>query len=476
MEAKKGSRKKLLFRQAYSLNYYFLNIPAMKIIIVGAGEVGHNLTGTLAEAGHNVCLIEQSMELCERMDEEHNARIVRGNGSSARQLLELDVAKCDAFLAMTSDDRTNIISCSLAKGMGAKHTVARIHDATYSDNSIINFQLHFGIDLLVNPEAICAVELAKTIRNEGRLAVENFARGQIEVQQQKIASDSRLIGSKLKDLKLDPRVRIGHIQRDGSSEVAQADSEIHKDDLVTVFGDPEALYSLREKMDPSQRVKHVRVVLYGGSETAISLIRLLKHPRFKIRVIEKDPEKCRELAEEFSDVTVIHGDATSLRLLEEEQIGSADFFVACTKDDEDNILTCLQAVKLGADHVQLVINKGDYDQLLGILKNMLGIEVVVSPRKATADFMERSLSNQSVIPLADLPGGGRILQIHIGHSSSVTGRKLKDISLPANCLFVALQHKFQAKVPNAEDVILAGDRVLVLIDAAQEKALRACLL
>lgn len=443
----------------------------MKIIIVGAGEVGHNLTATLAAAGHDVTLIEQSASLCERLDEEHNARIITGNGSSARQLVDVDVAHCDAFLAMTSDDRTNVISCSLAKGLGAKNTIARIHDETYGDNSVINYQLHFGIDLLVNPEAICAVELAKTIRNAGRVAVENFARGQIEVQQLRVAPSSRLVGKQLADLKLDPQVRIGYIQRKDEGEVASAHSTMEAGDLVTLFGHPEALFSLREKFDPKQKFDLARVVLFGGSETAISLIRLLTSPRFKLRVIEKDADKCRELAERFPHITVINGDATSLRLLEEEQIGEADYFVACTKDDEENILTCLQAAKLGADHVQLVVNKGDYDQLLGILKTMLGIEVVVSPRGATADFMRRTLSSESVIKLADLPEGGRILEVRISHSSAVVGRKIKDISLPRNSLFVALQHKFKAKVPGADDTILAGDRVLVLVNEEQEEAL-----
>ncbi len=443
----------------------------MKIIIVGAGEVGHNLTATLAAAGHDVTLIEQSASLCERLDEEHNARIITGNGSSARQLVDVDVAKCDAFLAMTSDDRTNVISCSLAKGLGAKNTIARIHDETYGDNSVINYQLHFGIDLLVNPEAICAVELAKTIRNAGRVAVENFARGQIEVQQLRVAKSSRLVGKKLSELKLDPQVRIGYIQHEGMGEVATAESTMQVGDLVTLFGHPEALFSLRERFDPKHKIELARVVLFGGSETAISLIRLLTGPRFKVRVIEKDPQQCQELAERFPHITVINGDATSLRLLEEEQIGSCDYFVACTKDDEENILTCLQAAKLGADHVQLVINKGDYDQLLGILKSMLGIEVVVSPRQATADFMRRTLSSESVIKLADLPEGGHILEIRISHASPVVGRKIKDIQLPSNSLFVALQHKFKAKVPGANDTILAGDRVLVLVNEAQEEAL-----
>jgi len=444
----------------------------MKIIIIGAGEVGHNLCATLSAAGHDVTLIEQSQLRCEKLDEEQNARIITGNGSSARQLVEVDVASCDAFLAMTSDDRTNVISCSLAKGLGARNTIARIHDETYSDNSLINYQVHFGIDLLINPEAICAVELAKEIRSAGRVAVENFARGQIEVQLQRVAKGSRLIGKKLIDLKLDPRVRIGYIQRAGVSEVATADTIMQENDIVTIFGHPEVLFTLRERFNPKHKIDVARVVLFGGSETAINLIRLLSNPRFKIRVIEKDRERCLALAEQFPEITVIHGDATSLRLLEEEQVGNSDYFVACTKDDEENILTCLQAAKLGADHVQLVINKGDYDQLLGILKTMLGIEVVVSPRKATADYMLRTLSTETVETLAEMPNkGGRILEVRIKHSSPCVGRKIIDIQLPKGSLFVALLHKFKAKVPAADDVILAGDRVVVIVNAEQEKAL-----
>jgi len=444
----------------------------MKIIIIGAGEVGHNLCATLSAAGHDVTLIEQSQQRCQRLDEEQNARIVHGNGSSARQLVEVNTADCDAFLAMTSDDRINVISCSLAKGLGARNTIARIHDATYSDNSVINYQVHFGIDLLLNPEAICAVALAKEIRSVGRVAVENFARGQIEVQQQRVSKGSRLIGKALRDLKLDSKVRIGYIQREGKTRVASADSVMEVGDLVTLFGHPDALFSLRERFDPKLKIEVARVVLFGGSETAINLIRLLTNPRFKIRVIEKDKTRCLELAEQFPDISVIHGDATSLRLLEEEQIGDADYFVACTKDDEENILTCLQAAKLGADHVQLVINKGDYDQLLGILKTVLGIEVVVSPRQATADYMLRTLSNKTVECLAEIPhNGGRILEFRIHHSSKCVGRKIIELTLPKGSLIVALQHKFMSKVPSAEDVILAGDRLVVIVQTDQEKAL-----
>ena len=444
----------------------------MKVIIVGAGEVGHNLCTILSKAGHDVTLIERSLPRCQKLDEEQNARIIAGNGSSARQLVNVDISRCDFFLAMTSDDHTNVISCSIAKGLGAKNTIARIHDETYSDTSIINYQLHFGIDLLVNPEALCAAEIAKEIRGISRVAVERFARGQIEVQQHRVAPGSRLIGKQLKDLKLDPRVRIGYIQRNGKSEVANAESVLAEEDLVTHFGHPDALLTLREKLNPKKKIELSRVVLFGGSETAINLIQLLSNPRFKIRIIEKDRNQCDELAERFPNITVINGDATSLRLLEEEQIGSADYFVGCTKDDEDNILTCIQASKLGAKHVQLVINKGDYDDLQEMLKTTLAIETVVSPRSATADFMRRTLSTNTVSILAEMPEQSmRILEIRISHSSPCVGLEVKNIQLPRGSLLIALQHKFKAKVPTADDIILAGDRVVVIVSDDQEKAL-----
>ena len=224
-------------------------------------------------------------ERCERLDEEQNARIVTGNGSSARQLVEVGVAKCNAFLAMTSDDRTNIISCSLAKGLGAKNTIARIHDETYSDTSVINYQLHFGLDLLVNPEAICAVELAKEIRSAGRVEVEHFARGQIEMQRQRVAHGSRFSGKRLIDLKLDSQVRIGYVQRGETTEIASANTVL-EGDIVTLFGHPEVLFNLREKFDPKQKIE-LPASCFSAAVKPRSTSFTCSKSGFKIRVIEE---------------------------------------------------------------------------------------------------------------------------------------------------------------------------------------------
>ncbi len=445
----------------------------MKIIIIGAGEVGYYLSETLSNRGHDVTTIESDPQKCLRMDEELNVRVINGNGSSAGVLDEANISDCEFFLAMTSDDRVNLIASSLAKRLCDKvTTVTRIHDQTYTDNSRINYQLHFGIDNMINPEALSAVELAKAIRNPGRVAVENFARGQIEVQQVRVSKKSKLVGKNLKDIRLDPRLRVGYIQRGESIELATAESVIFADDLLTLFGHPEALFENRPRFDPSSRIESIRVVIFGGTETAIALVRLLTNPRFKIRIIERDRGVCEILAERFPEVTVIHGDATSLRLMEEEQIEGADYFVACTKKDEDNIMTCLQASKLGARHVQLLINKSDYQEVLENLKHTLGLELVVSPRVATANEVMRAISTESAIDLAQLPAGSaKIIEIRIGAGSSAIGKAIRDLQLPRGSVIVALLHKFQARVPGAQDQILAGDRVVAVVKQDQAQAL-----
>ena len=295
------------------------------------------------------------------------------------------------------------------------------------------------------------------------MAVENFARGQIEVQQVRVASRSKLVGRRLQDLRLNSEVKIGYVQRDSQLEVANAETVIERGNLVTLFGSSDSLFKITSKLDPKNARETVRVVLSGGSETAIALVRMLSNPRFKVRVLEGDSAICSHLAEKFPNITVINGDATSLRLLEEEQIGSTDYFVACTKRDEDNIVTGLQASKLGAPHVYLVINKPDYEEVVQALKGNLGIEMMVSPRVATANEVLRYLSSESLIDLATLPNSlGKILEIRVSHNSRYAGRRLREIPFPEGSVAVALQHKFQAKVPGAEDPVLAGDRLVVI--------------
>lgn len=435
----------------------------MKVVIIGAGEVGTHLSQVLSDAGHDVTVIELSVERAAKIDEEHNVRVICGSGSSAEILIKAIDGHCDHFIAMTSRDETNLIACSLARVLGAKKVISRIHDQTFTDTSHVNYPLHFGIDMMLNPEGLCAAELAKSIRNPARIAVENFARGQIEAQRIRVDERAKFRGKALRDIKLHPEVKFGYYQRGEEEDIPSADTVLEAGDEVTVFGPPNELYKIRSKLDPTTAGQELRIVIFGGSETAVALVRLLSNPRFKVRVIEQEEEKCRRLAERFPNVTFINGDGTSLRLLEEEQISNTDFFVASTSDDERNVMTSIQASKLGAKHVQTVINKSDYEEILYNLKSALNIETIVSPRLATANEVVRYISKEPFIELFQFANQkARILEIQISDGSSSAGKALKEIHWPNHAVVVALLHKFQVKVPGAEDRILAGDRVVVI--------------
>lgn len=438
----------------------------MKTIIVGAGEVGSTISQNLSRRGHNVTLIERTAEGAARIEAELDVKVLRGNGSSAVMLAGAGIAEARNFLALTSDDRTNLVACKVARELGGKlFTVARIHDQTYLDYSRVDYQALFDVDFFLNPERLCAVELAKAIRHPGRVAIEHFARGQIEVQTMAVSPRSKLAGKRLRDMRVDPRLRIGMVTRDGETSVAQAGTVLEAGDQITVFGKLEAVSGFRRLVEPGDGGGSVRVVLYGGSEIAVSLVRLLGHPRFKVRVIEPDPEVCESMADRFPHLTVVRGDATSKRLLEEEQIEGVDYFVACTKVDEHNIMTCLQAAKLGARHVQLVINKPDYEGLLDDLRATMGVASVVSPRQASAEELIRYLERGTVVELSSMSvRSTRLLEIAVSPESAAIGRPLRELALPPGCLLLAILRGIEATVPGAGDSIEKGDRVLLAVD------------
>lgn len=444
----------------------------MKIVLAGAGEVGSYLASILSEMRHDVTVIDKEPETCRMLDERYNVRVVNGNGGSAEILKEADVDECDYFLAMTSDDKANLIASSLAKALGAGIVITRIHDSTYADTSHVNYQVHFGIDFMLNPEMLSAVELAKSIRNPARIAVENFGRGQIEAQRFEIAEKSKHAGKTLKELKLHPQVRFGYIAHGDDHDVPTANTVLEAGDIVTVFGPSNELYNLRTHLDPKSTGIEHRVVIFGGGEVAVALLRLLTNTRFKVRVIEQNTERSEWLAAHFPNATLINGDGTSLRLMEEEQIGHADYFVSSTSDDERNILTAAQARKLGCKHVQTVINKSDYEDILYNMQGALGIETIVSPRKVTAEEVLRYISTEPYIELFRFPEhDSRILEIKVSEGSVAAGKMLREIRWPAHSVVVALDHRFQIRVPGGEDTILAGDRIVVITREANIREL-----
>ncbi len=437
----------------------------MKIIVVGAGDVGHYLCQVLSEDGHGVTLIESDGNRADEIEENLDVRVIRGNGASSKFLLTAGVSDCDFLLAMTAFDQLNIVACAIGKKLGAKTTVARVHDQVYSDNSAVNYQKQFGIDILINPEALTAVELAKHVRNPEKMAVEDFARGQIELQEMEISDGAKAAGKPLREIRLDSAIKIGYVQRGEVLYVPTADTILEPGDKVTLIGTPDILLKYAPFFSPGAVSESVRIVLNGATETSISVIRRLSNGRFKIRVIDPDLNRCREMAEQFPNVTVINGSATSLRLLEEEQIGSADYFIACTKDDEENVMTSLQAKKLGVKYVELVINKPDYEQVLQNISGFLNITADASPRRVTANEIKKYITNKNFAVIGALKGGVvEFIELKVSEKSGACGQTVRNLNLPRACIIAAIVNESGAKVPGANDTIKAGDDLVLILE------------
>ena len=434
------------------------------VIIVGAGEVGYYLADYLSrKRSYNVTLLDNSEEQANLADQELNVSVIQANGSSAKELMNVKVDSCDCFMAMTWDDRTNLIACSLAKALGAKQTIARIHDQTYIDQSVLNYEEHFGIDGLVNPESLCAIEIVQPIRNQLRFIMELYAQGEIEVEFLQVDESSKLKGKEIQELDLGSNLRSAYLQRDDRIYVASAQTRIFAGDLLIFFGEPKELRNYEKKYFKKAYTKVKSIVLCGASEIAIAIIRLLQRKHYQVRLIDSSEEKCSYFTKLFPDLTVLHGSPASHRLLEEERVGEADFFIACSSMDEENVMACLQASRLGAQHIQVVLNNSDHEDALRSLSDVIGLKSIVSPRVATLNKVREYLSDEKYSRIGSLPDTHiQIIEIFIGSKSICLNQEIRNIGIPKGCILLGLRRSSEILVPSAEKVLRGEDRLLCL--------------
>lgn len=442
----------------------------MNIIIVGAGEVGRHLAESLSSRLHNIFVIEESEALTDELNEHLDIHILCGNGASVTTLAEANVGECDLFLALTNNDNTNLVAASVAKALGAKKTIARVYGALQREEWLFDYRSHFKIDYLFSSERLAAVELAKFVRNPDRLLVEEIARGRIELQQIHVSPKSEAVGRTLKEIGLPQRVRVAAIQRRGMQVIPSATDHLEAADLVTLFGDPNKLPEVLTLLQPEMKQdKDASVVIFGGGETGCALAQLLESGPYRVRIMEQDEKKCRKLSDILQNTVVINGDATSLQQLREEQVGAADFFVAASRDDEDNVMTCLQAKSLGIKYALALIHRSDYANVISRNSHQLGILGAVSPRVAASRDLMRFITSDKFHVVLTLAGGSEVLELIVNDKGSAVGKKVAEIQWPEGSGLVALLRGQEAMVPSAQDTIMAGDTVYAMVSPSARK-------
>lgn len=435
----------------------------MNIIIVGAGEIGTHIALGLAEESHSIVVIEFDEVVGAALNSRIDGRVLVADGTSITDLIEAGVADCDLFLTLTSDNNINLVSSALAKKLGAKKTICRVHPGIERESLFLDYGELFGIDYLFSPERLAAVELAKYVRNPRTSMVEEIARGHVEIQQVVVSAESPLCGKPLLEIDFPARVRVGAINRGKETIVPKATDVLLADDLVTLFGEPSKLHDfvplLRQRGD---KVEQANIVIFGGGEYGFSLAQTLESWNCRVRIFEEDTARCELLGDQLAKATILNADATSLAEMKEERIGQADFFIAVTNVDEDNVMTCLQAHSLGAKYCLPLIHRADYADAMTSFGEKMGILAAVSPREATRKDLSRFITSDRFHLLQKL-AGVELIESSVTADSPVVGRKVRDVPWPGDCVLVALLNSVRGQVPAADDEIREADSLYALV-------------
>lgn len=440
----------------------------MRIVTLGAGTVGTWVSDLLCQRGHSVTVVDNDASHIRRINEELDVRALTGSASQSSILFQAGAPGADLCLALTGDDEVNIVAASMAKAMGSRRAVARVYAPVFRDLSTFDYQRHFSIDRLLSLEHLSAMELARHIRNPGSMLFEHFGRGALEVQEATVSEQS-VAGQPVKALDIPANVRIGTISREGKIWTAGAEDVIEAGDRLTLIGEHEHVKQVKRIFQRGAASK-LRVVIAGGGETGYHLTQALEQDGYDVLLMDEDSERCEFLSANLSRTTIIQADATRRAVLEEERVGTADVFVACTGDDENNIMSGVEAREIGAKKIMAIVGRPDYANVV----NKLGIDVAVSERDVVARQVMGLLNTGCIVSRTAIPGGRiSVFEIEVTEGSPATEHVLAKLRLPPNCLIAAVLREEYAHVPHADERLAPGDMVLVLMD---EDAVEATLL
>ena len=432
----------------------------MDIVIVGAGEVGRNLAGILAGQGHRVGVIEADPDMARSLQEALDVQVVEGDGTEAEMQNKAGVPHADLLVAVTDDDLVNMLSCRIAKELGAKKVILRVKDTRRLAGYRYLYKRALGFDAVLSTKELAAEEIVRTVREQHALEVESFAEGRVQVRRLRIPDDSELTSESIAKLRLPAGVLITAVSSGTSFSIPRGDDQLKVKDHVWLIGRGEDLDHFEQLAGAEQLPKRDVVIMgCGGIGMAIAN-RLDGVADIAVRMIEKDPARAKQAAGQFSkDIMVLVGDATDVALLREERVSDANIFIATTNDDEDNMVACLLAKSEGAERTVAMVNKAGY----GPIYDLLGLDLAMSPRLKCANQILRFVRSRSVASIALIADGkGEVLELRAHLEGGRSERKVKSLGLPpGGAMIGAIVREEDVVIPTGETVVEDGDQVIV---------------
>lgn len=433
----------------------------MKIIIVGAGEVGYHIASRLASENKNVVVIDKNPEATRRIAEDLDVQVLTGSGSNPEVLKKVGIRDAEIMLAVTDSDETNLVACLMVSLISpATKKLARLRSSSF-DPFHKTFQKDIPrIDTIINPE----IEVVNTIRRlmniPGAVDVGDFADGEVHYVGIRLDEKSPMNNVKLIDFVAkfgDERPLIAAIIRDNEVIVPRGSNWIQAGDLVYFVCKKDKLEITLNLFGMSVKPLR-RVLIVGGGRIGLRLAKILESESISTKIIESAFDRCQELSEKMEKTVILHGDGSDQKIFLEENIKEVDVVASVTSDDETNILVSLLAKNLGARSTITRISKFSYFPLL----STIGIEKVVSPRLSAVSSILQNIRKGKVLSAISVFGErAEFIEAIALETSDITKKPLRKLSFPRGAILICIIRDDEIIIPAGNSVVQPKDRIIM---------------
>lgn len=432
----------------------------MRVIVIGAGEVGYHLAERMSLENHDVVVIERDEDLAQKIQSQLDVLVVQGNGASLACLERAGIDRTQLLLAVTNFDEANLIACLIASHFAVKLKVARVSNPEYYEQHGVLEEKQFGADLLINPELECAREILKLFHRIEASDVAEFADGRIMLLALPVHEGAPVVGRTLEEI--DRTLGERHfltvaIDRNGRSIIPDGSTTLEAGDRIYLAAEAPHLAQAYRLLDlEHHRIQ--RVMLLGGGRVGLNLSRMLEREGIQPTILERSRGRCVRLAETLETALVLHGDATDLDLLVQEGVGETDGLAAVTNEDETNLLAALLGKHLGAKKVIALLKRSEYIPLV----TRIGIDAAVSPRLSTANRILQHVRGGKILSLTVMEQNrAEVMELEVLPGSRAAGKAVRHLDLPRGSILAAFERGEEVGIPRGDTRIEAGDRLVV---------------
>ena len=437
----------------------------MKIVILGAGQVGASVAESLVSEHNDITVVDVDVARLHALQDRLDLRTVAGSASHPTVLMEAGIEDADLLIAVTQSDETNLVACKLASRLfNVPRRIVRVRATDFLNDEKVLGPEGFEVDLSICPEQVLTDYIVKLVEFPEALQVLDFADGRVSLVAVRAYEGGPLVGHPIRDLRQHiPGVdtRIVAIFRKDAAVAPDGNTVVEANDEVFCLA---ATKDIRQVMHELRRMDRPvkRVMIAGGGNIGLRLARALETD-YSVRIIEHNKRRCEALAAKLERALVLNGDGTDEELLEQENIDDMDLFVAVTNDDENNIMSSLLAKRMGARRVVSLINRRSYVDLVQGAQ----IDIAISPAQATIGKLLAHVRRGDVVAVHSLRRGAAEALEAVVHgdrdSCRVTDRRIEEIELPPGTTIGAIVRGEEVLMAHHDTRILAEDHVIVFV-------------